>query len=169
MRKKSTREIGKELEEWIAERFKITGLDKKARPQKMSGAGLNKGDIWNKLNLCIEAKNRKSFKMKWFEQADKDSLGHQEPIIVWHQPEKLPGEDVKVVLNWDYFEKLLLSAQQPKSKDPDRELRREIENLKNSAQSVIKKLKQLEISDRDFQWKVERLVSQAKNIIKILK
>lgn len=167
--KKSTHEIGKELEEWIVKRLKVTGLDRKARVQKQSGAGLNKGDIWNKLNICFEAKNRKSFKIKWFEQAKKDSLGYQEPVVVWHHSEKTPGDNVKVVLNWDYFEKLLLSAQQPETKEPDRELRWEIEQLKRAAQAVIKKLKQLEISDRDFQWKVERLVSQAKSIIKILK
>jgi len=168
MRKKSTHEIGKELEEWIAKRLRITGLDKNARFQKQSGAGLNKGDVWNKLNICFEAKNRKVFKMSWFKQAEKDSLGYQEPVVVWHHPEKL-FENIKVVLNWDYFETLLCSAQQPKTENPDRELRWKLEKLKSAAKIVIKKLKQLEISDREYQWKIEQLITQSNNVIKILK
>jgi len=80
-----------------------------------------------------------------------------------------PFENIKVVLNWDYFETLLCSAQQPKTENPDRELRWKLEKLKSAAKIVIKKLKQLEISDREYQWKIEQLITQSNNVIKILK
>ena len=119
---------GKELESWIVERLRLSGLDKRAYRQKGSGNGLNKGDIWNDLNLCIEAKNQKNFSPAWFKQAERESLGYQEPIVVWH-PQNTPMDNSKVFLNWNYFEKLLVKAKEPNLKQPDRRIKYIINNL----------------------------------------
>jgi len=55
---RSTKEYGLELENYIANKFKEVGY-KNARPSKMSGAGMEKGDISGIDDLfCVEAKNR---------------------------------------------------------------------------------------------------------------
>ena len=50
---KSNIQKGKQLENFIVDRLRITGLDTRAYRQKGSGNGLNKGDIWNDLNISF--------------------------------------------------------------------------------------------------------------------
>lgn len=133
---------GKQLENWIVERLRITGLDSRAMRNPGSGNGLNKGDIWNDLNLCIEAKNTKNFHINEFlQQATRESLGTQEPIVVWHPPQK-PLEDSIVVMRWSYLEELLAKIKNstPAYKNPDRSANWTLENLKNAIKKVQKEL-----------------------------
>jgi len=141
MNPKSAIQKGKELENWIVERLRLTGLDNRAYRQKGSGNGLNKGDIWNDLNLCIEAKNQKNFQIAWFEQAERESMGTQEPIVVWKPPQQ-PLEASKVLINWDYFEKLLVKSKRSESelKTPDREMKYLLQRLGETSRAIIKKL-----------------------------
>jgi hypothetical protein len=140
MKPNSAKAKGNLLEDWIVNRLILSGLDTRAYRQKGSGSGLNKGDVWNSLNLCIEAKNQTNFKPAWFKQAEKESLGQQEPVVVWHPPNK-PLDDSKVFINWNYYEKLLLKAKEPKSTKPTRDFRWRLENLKSAIQKVLKELK----------------------------
>ncbi len=131
---------GKELENWVVDRLRLSGLDRRAYRQKGSGSGLNKGDVWNDLNLCLECKNQKNFSPNWFQQAEKESLGYQEPVVVWHPAQK-PLEASMVFITWDYYEKLLLrSKEPPKINEPGKELKWHLINLKNSINQVIKDL-----------------------------
>jgi len=139
MKAKTAIQKGKELENWIVERLRLSGLDTRAYRQKGSGSGLNKGDIWNNLNLCIEAKNQKNIQKKWFKQAEKESLGTQEPILVWH-PSQEPLENSKVFLNWDYFEKLLKQTKEPEMKNIDRTVAWKIRTAINALKSLLKEL-----------------------------
>ena len=61
MKTQSAIQKGKQLEEFIVDELRLSGLDRRAYRQKGSGNGLNKGDVWKDLNLCIEAKNQKNF------------------------------------------------------------------------------------------------------------
>ena len=139
MKAKSAIAKGKLLEEWIVERLRLSGLDTRAYRQKGSGSGLNKGDIWNDLNICFEAKNQANFSPAWFKQAERESMGTQEPVVVWH-PQNKPMEDSKVFMNWDYFEKLLKKTKEPVLNKPTNELKWRLDSLKSAIQRVIKEL-----------------------------
>lgn len=133
---------GKQLENWIVERLRSSGLDTRAMRNPGSGNGKNKGDIWNDLNLSIEAKNTQNFSMNSFvEQAEKQSLGTQEPIVVWHPPHK-PLEDSVVIIKWHYFEELLLKIKNstPAYKNPDRQADYALRNLSQAIKKVQKEL-----------------------------
>jgi len=132
---------GKQLEEFITDELRSSGLDRRAYRQKGSGSGLNKGDSWNSLGLCIECKNQHNFSPKWYQQAEKESMGTQEPIVVWHAPQT-PLEASMVFITWSYFKKLLLKSKEPpKINEPSRELKWRLQRLIDDAKSVIKELK----------------------------
>lgn len=131
---------GKKLEEFITDELRSSGLDRRAYRQKGSGSGLAKGDVDNALNLCIECKNQKNFSPQWYKQAEKESMGTQEPIVLWHPPQ-VPLEASMVFISWDYFKKLLLKSKEPANiKEPSRELKWRLQRLVESAKSVIKEL-----------------------------
>ena len=140
MNPKSAIQKGKELENWIVERLRLSGLDARAYRQKGSGNGLNKGDVWNDLNLCIEAKNTAKPNLnKTLKQVNREALGTQTPVMVWHMPQT-PLEDSKVIIDWHYFESLLTQARQPTTINPDREFYYKLENLRRAVKSLEKEL-----------------------------
>ena len=131
---------GKQLEDFITDELRESGLDRRAHRQKGSGSGLNKGDSWNALGLCIECKNQRNFSPKWYQQAEKESMGTQEPVVIWHPPQK-PLEASMVFVSWDYFKRLLLKSKEPpKINQPSKELKWRIQRLVENAKSVIKEL-----------------------------
>lgn len=98
---------GKELEDFIAEELRSSGIDPRAQRQKGSGNGLNKGDIWNAAGICIEAKNTKKFYFDGaWHQAVRESMGTQEPVVVWHRPQT-PLSDSIVFMKWEFFKEML--------------------------------------------------------------
>lgn len=133
---------GKQLENFIVEELRSSGLDTRAMRNPGSGNGKNKGDVWNDLNLAFEAKNTKNFHInQFFEQATKQGLGTQHPVVVWHPPHK-PLEDSIVVINWYHFKDLLLKIKNsmPAYENPDRNANWVLENLKNAIKKVQKEL-----------------------------
>lgn len=137
MQAKSNIAKGKILENWIVERLKLSGLDTRAARTPGSGNGKMKGDIWNDLNLCIEAKNQKNFSREWAKQAKRESLGSQVPIVVWHPPQT-PMEDSVAIIDWGYLEELLLRAKEPKIKEMDRQMMWDLNGLKSAINKVLK-------------------------------
>lgn len=140
MNPKSAIQKGKELERWIVERLKLSGLDTRASRTPGSGNGKAKGDIWNDLGICFEAKNQKNFQQAWFKQAREESMGTTEPVIVWHPPQE-PLENSFVMLNWYFFEELLKHRKAPAIKEPDRQLKWDLTSLINIAKRVLKQIK----------------------------
>lgn len=140
MKPKSTKAKGNLLEDWVVKRLHDTGLDPRAYRQKGSGSGLNKGDVWNALNLCIECKNTKNFSMEAFwKQADGDSMGTQTPIVVWHPPQK-GLEASRVVMNWSYFEELLLGQRGGSPIEEHPKLKYPLMRLRQATSEVLKHL-----------------------------
>ena len=140
MRVQSKLQKGKELENWVTDRLRLTKLDTRAYRQKGSGSGINKGDVWNALNLCIECKNQKNFKPAWFKQAEKESMGTQEPIIVWHPPQ-VPLEASMVFITWDYLERLLCKSKEPPKIDsPSKQLKWRLEKLRQLTKEIINEI-----------------------------
>lgn len=136
----SSIEKGKLLENFVVERLRLSGLDRRAYRQKGSGSGLNKGDIWNDLNICFECKNQKNFDRSWFKQAEREALGHQIPVVVWH-PNGIPMDKSIVMMDWGFFEELLLKYKEtPSLEKPNREFSYKIKNLKVACQQVLKEM-----------------------------
>jgi len=44
---------GKQLEDFITDELRASGLDRRAYRQKGSGSGFNKGDSWNSLSFIV--------------------------------------------------------------------------------------------------------------------
>jgi hypothetical protein len=100
---------GRELEKWVSERLRHTGLDPYARPEIGSGSGRFKGDITTKLPITFECKNTANFQAKKFlKQAEDASMGYQEAVVIWH-PNGVPMENSKVFMSWSLFETLMKS------------------------------------------------------------
>ena len=140
MKIQSARDKGKVLEDYIVDRLRITGLDKRAYRQKGSGSGICKGDVWNDLNLAIEAKNTKNFSITEFlAQAERQTLDVQEPVVVWHPPRKPLGSNI-VVITWEFFEKLMLKYKEPTVTHPDREFKYKLQRLVQYTKDLISEL-----------------------------
>ena len=142
MNPKSAIQKGKLLENWIVERLHLSELDIRAARNPGSGNGKNKGDICNDLNICFEAKNtaRPNFN-EALKQANREALGTQIPVVVWHMP-NTPLEDSKVVIDWHYFETLLLKIKNstPAYQNPDRTAGWALRNLQAAIKKVEKEL-----------------------------
>jgi hypothetical protein len=103
---RSAKAKGNLLEDWIVGRLHETGLDPRAYRQLGSGSGKRKGDIWNALQLCIEAKNQKNFSPAWYRELLRDKTPEEQPVLVWHPPRVALSESV-VVMPWAFLEELL--------------------------------------------------------------
>lgn len=101
---------GKELEAFVRDRLISKGLDSRAERTPGSGNGnRKKGDIDNDLGWCFECKNTK--KMQWGEaakQVEREAMGHQQEVIVWHPPQR-PLEASVAIINLDDFIDLLVA------------------------------------------------------------
>ena len=141
MTPKASIQKGKELENWIVNRLRISGLDERAYRQKGSGNGLHKGDIWNDLGICFEAKNTRNYPGKnTFQQVEREAMGYVEPLVVWHPPQT-PMEASKVIMNWDFFERLMIKAREPRTENPDKSLKYSLSRLKQNINEVLNKIK----------------------------
>jgi len=137
MRQQSRLQKGKDLENFVVDRLRFSGLDKRAYRQRGSGNGKNKGDIWNDLSICFECKNQRNFSPKWFEQAEREGMGTQEPIVVWHKPQT-PIEASFVFMAWDYLEKLLVKSSIPPTiTEPTRDAKWKGERLKQALKDFM--------------------------------
>jgi len=137
---KSPQQKGKELENFIVDRLRSSGLDTRAYRQKGSGNGMNKGDIWNDLNLCIEAKNTAQPNLnKTLRQVNREALGTQIPVMVWHMPHT-PLEDSHVIIDWHYFETLLKKTREPTTLNPDRAFKWKVDRLRQDCKAILKEL-----------------------------
>ena len=105
-----------------------------------SGSGTReKGDIRiPALNLVIEAKKQKQVSMsKWAEQSEKEGLGFNKTALIWQIP-KTPH--IRADIDLCYFAELLKRAEEPKLKEPDRQLKWKIQKGVDILKSIIKDL-----------------------------
>jgi len=138
MNPKSAIAKGKELEEWVVNRLKVSDLDIRARRTPGSGNGKEKGDISNDLGICFECKNTKKAPNKaTFAQVAREAMGYQKEVIVWHMPQTSLEESI-VVIRWDYFEELLKKTKEPTVINPDRATAYKIKRLIQSAKDILK-------------------------------
>ena len=139
---KNTRQKGRAFVLKIVKRLKDE-LDSSTYEVNGSGAGLDKGDIRVPLvDLVIEAKDWKKVSMaKWTGQSEKEGLQHSKTAVMWKHPESLSGNpEIRVDISLEYFIDILKRYSEPKIKEPDREMKWHLINLKNAINQVIKDL-----------------------------
>jgi len=105
-----------------------------------SGSGTrDKGDIRvPALDLVIEAKKHKRVSMTdWAKQSEKEGLGYNKTALAWQIPQT---SDIRIDIDVRYFANLLKRAEEPKMKQPDREMKYELMRLVETAKRIIKRL-----------------------------
>jgi len=105
-----------------------------------SGSGTReKGDIRvPALNLVIEAKKQKQVSMaSWATQSEKEGLGYNKTALAWQIPQT---PHIRIDIDLCYFAELLKRAEEPKIKEPDREMKWLIQKLVDTGKQVIKRL-----------------------------
>ena len=136
----SAKNKGRELENWIVSKLRNSGLDPRASRNPGSGSGKQKGDVWNALGLCIEAKNTKKCPGKAeFDQLARESMGYGVEVLVWHAP-NTSLEDSRAIVNFNDLIELLKKAHNPTPTDHSRDLKFKIARLKQLANEVAKEL-----------------------------
>lgn len=103
----TARQRGKDLENFVADKLKSSGLDPQAIRQIGSGSGLRKGDIHNSLGWTFECKNVGRF--NWEEaakQVRREAMGYQKEAIIYH-PKNRPLDDSVAIININDFMELL--------------------------------------------------------------
>jgi len=113
MKPQSAKKKGKEFEKWFSD-F-IREVFPNAQPQIGSGSGLKKGDIANTGNYAFELKNQKKLRLlDAMKQAERESLGYQRWILVWHPPQQ-PMENSVAILPITDLKELLKIEKNSKS------------------------------------------------------
>lgn len=138
----SAKRKGWELENYVVQMLKETGLDPRASRNPGSGSGSQKGDIWNSLNLTIECKNTRQYpgKGEW-EQAKREAVGgYVTPIIVY----KFPGmslDDSVVLIGFHDFLETLKKSREPKTAATEsNQLQYRIRNAIGSLKALLKEI-----------------------------
>lgn len=142
---KSNRQKGKDLENYVAEKLRLSGVDIHAKRQIGSGQGKFKGDISTSLAWTFECKNTAKLKFQeTAEQVARESMGYQKEVIVWHPPQN-PLADSVVMITLDDFIDLLAKEKTAGGVDnllDKREVKWHLEKVAFHAKQVIRELGQ---------------------------
>ena len=143
---KSSKQKGKALESYTADRIRERGLDSRVIRDGASGAGnREKRDVAtsvqiNGKELGIECKNHKIPHIKdWWKQTEKLEEYGFEPVLVY----KLGGEsmeETKVVIRLSTFIDILAKLNKPTITEPNKEFEWDIVGLQNAIKKVRKHL-----------------------------
>ena len=147
MKPRSAINKGQRAENEVARRITRAGLGKATRTAG-SGNGKIKMDVFSNLPFHIEVKNQATWKMPdWLKQTKEASgIGNYDPnkwclIVVdpegVQEPERM---DIYVMVELDEFLELLKRNQEPKVKEPDRNLKWKLEKLRQNCKDVINEL-----------------------------
>ena len=141
MKPKSRIQKGKNGEKIVCERIERAGLGR-ARREIGSGSGKNKGDIFANIPFLIEHKNQKTIHfLDWVKQAKKQAeIGNSDTnkwCLTIQDPETPQlNPEIYAVIELDEFLNLLKRNQEPKLKEPDRNLKWKLEKLRQCCRDV---------------------------------
>lgn len=147
MKPNSVREKGKRAERTVCERIERIGLGKSCRTPG-SGSGNKKGDIFNNLPFLLEVKNHKVIHIQdWVKQAKEQArIGNSDPnkwgLIIVNPDGVQDSErmDLWFVCELDEALELMKRNQEPKVKEPDRNLKYKLERLRQCCRDVENEL-----------------------------
>lgn len=137
---KSNLQKGKDLENFVAGLLNSSGIDSQAIRQIGSGNGKRKGDIHTSIDWTFECKNTARF--DWGEaskQVAREAMGYGKEVIIWHPP-KTPLDSSVAIINIHDFIDLLKTAQAPKIKSDDREMKYKLTALREADRRVLNEL-----------------------------
>lgn len=144
MNPKSKINKGKRFENYVAKEIEAEGLGRATR-EIGSGSGKRKGDIFSNLPFLLEAKNQK--RLNWWQsidqakkQAEQGNWDRNKWALIVRDPRKPEFQECYAVIDFWEFLKLLKKDSQPRIKEPDKDLKWRLINLKQQCQQVIKKL-----------------------------
>lgn len=141
MKPKSRIQKGKNGEKIVCERIERAGLGR-ARREIGSGSGKNKGEIFANIPFLIEHKNQKTIHfLDWVKQAKKQAeIGNSDTnkwCLTIQDPETPQlNPEIYAVIELDEFLNLLKRNQEPKLKEPDRNLKWKLEKLRQCCRDV---------------------------------
>lgn len=141
MNARSRLQKGKNGEKIVCERIERAGLGR-ARREIGSGSGKNKGDIFANIPFLIEHKNQKTIHfLDWVKQAKKQAeIGNSDTnkwCLTIQDPETPQlNPEIYAVIELDEFLNLLKRNQEPKLKEPDRNLKWKLEKLRQCCRDV---------------------------------
>ena len=145
MKTVSKKQKGSRFERWIAKQIELAGLGT-AHREYMSGAGFRKGDIASSIPFLIEAKHQKKLStLTWIDQSKREAVqgnyDRDKWALVFNDPRVKPEfTQVYAVIDFGEFLELLKKAQEPLTKEPDRDMKYSLMRLKGAINSVMKKL-----------------------------
>lgn len=144
MKPKTAIEKGKRFENYVAKEIEAEGLGM-ARREIGSGSGKRKGDIFSSLPFLLECKNQKH--LNWWQsitqaqkQAQEGNWDRNKWCLIVRDPRKPEFQECYAMIDLWEFLKLLKKNSEPRIKEPDKDLKWRLENLKQQCQQVIKKL-----------------------------
>ena len=148
MNTRSKKSKGSRFEHFIASQIRESGLDPEAKRQVLSGAGVDKGDIKTTLPFMIECKNTKQvYALEWIRQVKREAeIGSANPdnwCVVFRNPKKPEFHESFVILGFDQWLELMKNNQTNLIIEVDkdnRQLKYDVQRLKEAAKKVIKQL-----------------------------
>lgn len=145
MKAKAAKNKGRRFENYIAEQIRQAGLGE-AHREVGSGSGLRKGDIYTTLPFMLECKNHNQYAFSsWIKQTKRETeqgnFDRDKWILIVRDPET-PETSPNVYAMLDFWQllNLLKRNEEPKIKEPDKELRWRLTTLKSAINNVLKEL-----------------------------
>ena len=146
---KTTIDIGKELEEYVAFLIKEMNMDNNARPSKRSGgttgekADISTNLMIGNLNVGIECKHQAkiNFKESWKQTCELEKI-RREPILVYNYTDE-PLQDSKAIIRIGTLLELIKNQKEFEEEKINREgqaLTWKLKDFKNTLNKVIKYL-----------------------------
>ena len=174
MKPKTAIQKGKDFEIHIAKELGLNGFSE-SRRESGSGSGLKKGDVFcPDFPFLIEAKNQKVVKInEWVDQSKRQAeigFHDREKWVLMFKDTRTPNKNPTIYAVCDFYAFLDLAKRfnEPRIKEPDYNLKREVEALKYRSQGLIRKLNKLEPKDQRLIWEIEDFKKVCKNIEKLL-
>jgi len=175
MKPKTAQAKGKAFERYIAKELTANGFGK-AHREVMSGGGFRKGDIYcPSFPFMIEAKNQATVKInEWVDQSKREAqigFHNRDKWVLMFKDTRTTNINPTIYAVTDFYQFLQLCKKdsEPLIKQPDRDLKFKLEDLKRRSNNIIKKLKALKTEDRSLKWEIEDYKQRIQTIIKELK
>ena len=124
---------------WIRD----NNVDKSAKRNTLSGAGMQKSDVVNNIDINFEVKSGNQVPKKiydFYEQSEKDGISsHNIPYVVMHRDGRKQDEFMIIMNAYDWAD-LWKKAQEPKTTKTENQ---ELQWVLKSAINILKKLLKL--------------------------
>jgi hypothetical protein len=167
MKPKSIKEKGKRAEKELCRRIERAGLGGSCRTPG-SGSGQKKGDVFNNLPFLFEVKNERHTNFlpnidQAKRQAEQGNFGPNKWALITVDPRGVQEQErmtMYATIELDELLELLKRNQEPKVKEPDRELKWRLESLETMLMSLSK--------DTCNKFYLQRIRKLSKEIRKII-